>query len=47
MFRIALALTALLGLALPASAQTAPSTSGAAGADVLGTAFLDVRASLA
>jgi hypothetical protein len=35
MFRTALALTALLGLALPASAQTAPTASVAAEADVL------------
>ena len=35
MFRTALALTALLGLALPASAQTAPVGSVAAEADVL------------
>ena len=35
MFRTALALTALLGLAIPASAQTAPAASVAAEADVL------------
>lgn len=35
MFRIALALTALLGLVLPASAQTAPTASVAVEADVL------------
>ncbi len=36
MFRTVLTLTALLGLALPASAQTAPTASVAAEADVLG-----------